>query len=296
MSEVTVRFGGIVALRQLSFTVGEGEICALIGPNGAGKTTLFNVISRVYDPDEGKVSYDGRRLSDLAPHAIARAGIARTFQNLALWPGMSVLQNVMVGMHTTSRQSFLTASLRLGLRREERRLEECARAVLEEVELSRYAGHPAAGLPFGTLKRVELARAIVSNPRLLLLDEPASGLTHGEVDELAGVIRRIRDDRGLTVLLVEHHMKMVMGISDKVVVIDFGEKIAEGPPADVRARPARHRGLPGGAGVTEAPLLQVRRRPCRRTARCGCSTASTSTSERERSWWCSGPTGPARPR
>ncbi len=234
MSEVTVRFGGIVALRQLSFTVGEGEICALIGPNGAGKTTLFNVISRVYDPAQGKVTYDGRNVLSLAPHAIARAGIARTFQNLALWPGMSVLQNVMVGMHTTSRQSFLTASLRVGLKKEERRLEERARAVLEEVDLSRYAGHPAAGLPFGTLKRVELARAIVSNPRLLLLDEPASGLTHGEVEELAGVIKRIRDDRGLTVLLVEHHMKMVMGISDKVVVIDFGEKIAEGPPADVQ--------------------------------------------------------------
>jgi branched-chain amino acid transport system ATP-binding protein len=234
VSEVTVRFGGIVALRQLSFTVGEGEICALIGPNGAGKTTLFNVISRVYDPAQGKVTYDGRNVLSLAPHAIARAGIARTFQNLALWPGMSVLQNVMVGMHTTSRQSFLTASLRVGLKKEERRLEERARAVLEEVDLSRYAGHPAAGLPFGTLKRVELARAIVSNPRLLLLDEPASGLTHGEVEELAGVIKRIRDDRGLTVLLVEHHMKMVMGISDKVVVIDFGEKIAEGPPADVQ--------------------------------------------------------------
>jgi branched-chain amino acid transport system ATP-binding protein len=234
VSEVTVRFGGIVALRQLSFTVDEGEICALIGPNGAGKTTLFNVVSRVYDPDEGRVTYDGRNLMDLAPHAIARVGIARTFQNLALWPGMNVLQNVMVGMHTTSKQSILTASLRIGLRKEERRLEERARAVLDELELSRYAGHPAAGLPFGTLKRVELARAIVSSPRLLLLDEPASGLTHGEVEELAGVIKQIRDDRGLTVLLVEHHMKMVMGISDKVVVIDFGEKIAEGPPADVQ--------------------------------------------------------------
>jgi branched-chain amino acid transport system ATP-binding protein len=234
VSEVTVRFGGIVALRQLSFTVDEGEICALIGPNGAGKTTLFNVVSRVYDPNEGRVTYDGRNLMDLAPHAIARVGIARTFQNLALWPGMSVLQNVMVGMHTTSRQSILSASLRIGLRKEERRLEEQARAVLDELDLSRYAGHPAAGLPFGTLKRVELARAIVSNPRLLLLDEPASGLTHGEVEELAGVIKEIRDDRGLTVLLVEHHMKMVMGISDKVVVIDFGEKIAEGPPADVQ--------------------------------------------------------------
>jgi branched-chain amino acid transport system ATP-binding protein len=145
-----------------------------------------------------------------------------------------VLQNVMVGMHTTSKQSFLTASLRLGLRKEERELEEKARAVLAELDLSPYAGHPAAGLPFGTLKRVELARAVVSDPRLLLLDEPAGGLTHSEVDELAGVIRKIRDDRNLTVLLVEHHMHMVMGISDKVVVLDFGSKIAEGLPAEIQ--------------------------------------------------------------
>ncbi len=224
----------MVALNDLSFTIDEGQICALIGPNGAGKTTLFNVVSRVYDPTVGKVTYDGRNLIDLAPHTIARVGIARTFQNLALWPGMSVLQNVMVGMHTTSKQSFLTAALRLGLRKEERELEEKARAVLHELDLSPYAAHPAAGLPFGTLKRVELARAIVSDPRLLLLDEPAGGLTHSEVDELAGVIRKIRDDRNLTVLLVEHHMHMVMGISDKVVVLDFGSKIAEGLPSEIQ--------------------------------------------------------------
>jgi len=223
-----------VALKDLSFTIDEGQICALIGPNGAGKTTLFNVVSRVYDPTDGQVTYDGRNLIDLAPHTIARVGIARTFQNLALWPGLSVLQNVMVGMHTTSKQSFLTAALRLGLRKEERQLEERARAALDELDLGRYAGHPAAGLPFGTLKRVELARAIVSDPRLLRLDEPAGGLTHSEVDELAGVIKQIRDDRGLTVLLVEHHMHMVMGISDKVVVLDFGQKIAEGLPADIQ--------------------------------------------------------------
>jgi len=234
VSDVTVRFGGVVALNSLSFTIEEGQICALIGPNGAGKTTLFNVVSRVYDPTEGTVSYDGRNVVDLAPHTIAKVGIARTFQNLALWPGMSVLQNVMVGMHTTSKQSFLTAALRIGLRKEERQLEEKARAALDELDLGRYAGHPAAGLPFGTLKRVELARAIVSDPRLLLLDEPAGGLTHSEVDELAGVIKKIRDDRQLTVLLVEHHMQMVMGISDKVVVLDFGQKIAEGLPAEVQ--------------------------------------------------------------
>jgi branched-chain amino acid transport system ATP-binding protein len=188
----------------------------------------------VYDPTEGTVTYDGQDLTALAPHTIARVGIARTFQNLALWPGMSVLENVMVGMHTTSKQSFLTATLRLGLSKEERQLREKAHAALEELDLQQYARHPAAGLPFGTLKRVELARAIVSDPRLLLLDEPAGGLTHSEVDELASVIKKVRDDRNLTVLLVEHHMQMVMGISDKVVVLDFGSKIAEGLPSEVQ--------------------------------------------------------------
>ena len=234
VNDVTIRFGGVVALSQLSFTIDEGQICALIGPNGAGKTTLFNVVSRVYDPTEGKVTYDGKDLTHLAPHTIARVGIARTFQNLALWPGMSVLQNVMVGMHTTSKQNFLTAALRLGLSKEERRLRDKAMEVLAELDLAQYARHPAAGLPFGTLKRVELARAIVSDPRLLLLDEPAGGLTHSEVDELAGVIKQVRDSRNLTVLLVEHHMHMVMGISDKVVVLDFGSKIAEGLPSEIQ--------------------------------------------------------------
>ena len=234
VSDVTVRFGGVVALKDLSFTIDEGQICALIGPNGAGKTTLFNVVSRVYDPTSGTVHYDGDDLIGFAPHTIAKVGIARTFQNLALWPGMSVLENVMVGMHTTSKQSFLTAALRLGLGKEERELRERSHEVLHELDLARFAHHPAAGLPFGTLKRVELARAIVSNPRLLLLDEPAGGLTHSEVDELAAVIKGIRDRRKLTVLLVEHHMHMVMGISDKVVVLDFGSKIAEGLPAEIQ--------------------------------------------------------------
>lgn len=231
---MTVRFGGVVALDELSFGIDEGDICALIGPNGAGKTTFFNVISRVYDPTSGAVTYDGRDLLQYAPHQIARVGVARTFQNLALWPGLSVLENVMVGMHTVSKQTFLTSALRLGLKKEERELRDKAQAVLEELDLADVARHPAAGLPFGTLKRVELARAVVSDPRLLLLDEPASGLTHSEVDHLADVIKQIRDGRNLTVLLVEHHMRMVMRISDKVVVLDFGSKIAEGLPSEVQ--------------------------------------------------------------
>ena len=223
-----------MALDDVSFGIREGDICALIGPNGAGKTTFFNVISRVYDPTSGSVTYDGQDLLAHHPHEIARIGVARTFQNLALWQGLSVLENVMVGMHTVSKTSFLTASLRIGLSKEERRLRETAYAALEELDLVRFAHHPAAGLPFGTLKRVELARALVSEPRLLLLDEPASGLTHSEVDELAGVIRSVQRSRNLTVLLVEHHMQMVMGISDRVVVLDFGSKIAEGLPSEVQ--------------------------------------------------------------
>ncbi len=218
----------------MSFGIREGDICALIGPNGAGKTTFFNVISRVYDPTSGSVTYDGKDLLAHHPHEIARIGVARTFQNLALWHGLSVLENVMVGMHTVSKTSFLTASLRIGLSKEERRLRDTAYAALEELDLAQYAHHPAAGLPFGTLKRVELARAIVSDPRLLLLDEPASGLTHSEVDELADVIRSVQTSRNLTVLLVEHHMQMVMGISDRVVVLDFGSKIAEGLPSEIQ--------------------------------------------------------------
>ena len=234
VKDVTVRFGGVVALDALTFSIREGDICALIGPNGAGKTTLFNVVSRVYDPTSGTVTYDGKDLVSLNAHQIAKVGVGRTFQNLALWKGLTVLENVMVGMHTTSKANFLTAALRVGLKKEEAKLRERSYAVLEELDLDRYAAHPAAGLPFGTLKRVELARAVVSEPRLLLLDEPASGLTHSEVDELADVIRSVQATRNLTVLLVEHHMQMVMGISDRIVVLDFGRKIAEGLPRDIQ--------------------------------------------------------------
>ena len=227
----------MVALDGLSFSIEEGQICALIGPNGAGKTTLFNVVSRVYDPTSGTVSYEGKDLTKLQAHQIAKEGIGRTFQNLALWKGLTVLENVMVGMHTASKTRFMTALLRIGLKKEEARLRDRSYAVLEELDLDKYAAHPAAGLPFGTLKRVELARALVSEPRLLLLDEPASGLTHSEVDELADVIRSVQSSRNLTVLLVEHHMAMVMGISDRIVVLDFGRKIAEGLPAQIQRDP-----------------------------------------------------------
>ncbi|MEY2470521.1 MAG: branched-chain amino acid transport system ATP-binding protein, partial [Actinomycetota bacterium] len=210
----------------------------LIGPNGAGKTTLFNVISRLYEPTSGSLQFMGRDLSSIPAHKIASVGIARTFQNLALFPSLTVLQNVMVGAHTQGRTNWVTAALRIGVHREDAALEQLAYATLADLGLGSVALSPAAGLPYGTMKRIELARALVSQPKLLMLDEPASGLTHGEVEELAGVIRRIRDERSITVLLVEHHMQMVMGISDRIVVLNFGRKIAEGKPAEVSQDPA----------------------------------------------------------
>jgi branched-chain amino acid transport system ATP-binding protein len=237
VAEITVRFGGIVALDALSFTIDEGQICGLIGPNGAGKTTMFNCVSRIYQPTSGQISFEGKDLLAAPAHGIARLGIARTFQNLALFPSMSVLENVMVGAHSQSKVSFATAPLRIGVRKEEKRLQYEALQILADLDLDQYALHPCAGLAFGTLKRIEIARAMASRPKLLLLDEPASGLTHAEVDELADTIRRLRDQWGLTVLLVEHHMQMVMGVSDKVVVLDFGRKIAEGTPAEVARNP-----------------------------------------------------------
>ena len=235
--DVTVRFGGIVALDQLSFTVDEGQICGLIGPNGAGKTTMFNLVSRIYDPTAGSIRYADRDLLELPAHRMSKIGIFRTFQNLALWPGMSVLENVMVGAHAQTKANFLTAALRLGTRAEERELRARAYATLEDLGLSEHAFRPAAGLSFGTLKRIEIARAMIGRPRLLMLDEPASGLTHAEVDELAATIHMLRELHNLTILLVEHHMRMVMAISEHIVVLNFGRKIADGTADTVRNDP-----------------------------------------------------------
>jgi branched-chain amino acid transport system ATP-binding protein len=234
VSEVSVRFGGVVALDGLSFTIDQGHICGLIGPNGAGKTTMFNVISRIYQPTQGSVTFDGHELLHVPAHGIARLGIARTFQNLALFPTMSLLDNVMVGAHSQGKVGFTRAILRLGTRNENHETREFAGELLQELGLGPLMFHPAAGLPFGTLKRLEIARALAAKPKFLLMDEPASGLTHGEVDELAETIVHIRDQFKLTVLLVEHHMSMVMSISDNVVAMEFGKKIAEGTPAQVQ--------------------------------------------------------------
>ena len=235
VQDVSVRFGGIVALDGLSFTIDEGQICGLIGPNGAGKTTMFNVISRIYQATSGRVSFRNTDLLQVPAHGIAKLGIARTFQNLALFPTMTLLENVMVGAHSTGSAGFIRSTLRIGTSRAERAVRNDAGDLLRSLHLDHLAFHPAAGLPFGTLKRLEIARALAARPTFLLMDEPASGLTHSEVDELSETIMRIRDDFKLAVLLVEHHMAMVMGISDKVVAMEFGRKIAEGAPADVQS-------------------------------------------------------------
>jgi branched-chain amino acid transport system ATP-binding protein len=225
LRNVRLRFGGIVALDDVSLEVREGQIAGLIGPNGAGKTTAFNVITRLYRPDSGDVEFDGRSLLRTPAHRIVRRGIARTFQNVELFPTMTVLENVLVGAHAASRFE------------RERTVRTRALEALELVGIAALADRHAAGLPFGMLKRVEAARALVAQPRLLLLDEPAGGLNHEEVQDLGRFIRRLRDELDLTILLVEHHMSLVMSVSDHVHVLNFGRTIADGTPQDVRRNP-----------------------------------------------------------
>jgi branched-chain amino acid transport system ATP-binding protein len=226
LQQASLRFGGIVALDEVSLEVQPLTIFGLIGPNGAGKTTAFNVITRLYNVDSGNVIFDGRSLLHTPPSRVVHRGIARTFQNVELFPTMTVLENCLVGAHTVSRF------------RRARAVRQAASEMLEYVGVAHVAHRVAAGLPFGTLKRIELARALVSKPRLLLLDEPAGGLSHEEVEALAAFIRRLRDELKITVLLVEHHMNLVMRVSDHVHVLNFGRTIADGPPQAVQRDPA----------------------------------------------------------
>ena len=238
MRDVAVRFGGIVALDGVSFEVGRGRIVGLIGPNGAGKTTLFNCISRLYPCERGAIEFDGVSLLDVPRHGVAKLGIGRTFQNLALFRTMSVLENVLVGRHCRMRGGFLANALRLPYAVEsDRAARSRAMELLRLLDLDRVADTRVAELPFGTQKRVELGRALAAEPRLLLLDEPASGLNHEEVGAIGELIRRLRDQLNLTVLLVEHHMQLLMSLSDWVVALNFGKRIAQGAPAEVRSHP-----------------------------------------------------------
>jgi branched-chain amino acid transport system ATP-binding protein len=239
IAQLTMRFGGIVALENVSFTVSKGRIAGLIGPNGAGKTTLFNCLSRLYRPDRGDIRLNGRSLRRCAVSDIAAIGIGRTFQSPALFASMTVLDNVKVGGHARGRNGALIDAVTLpSARREERTFDETARAMLGFVGLEREASRPAANLTFAARKRVELARALAVGPSLLLLDEPAGGLNHEEVGELGALIRSVRDQLGISILLVEHHMGLVMGLSDQVVVLNFGRVIADGTPQEVRGNPA----------------------------------------------------------
>jgi len=235
---VTVRFGAIAALSDVSFEVRRGEILGLIGPNGAGKTTLFNCLSRLCELERGTIELDGRSLREVPRHAIARIGIGRTFQHLALFETMSVLDNVLVGTHVRGRGGFFADALRMrSLVAGEQRFADHARALLERLDLAALATRPVGGLPFAIKKRVELARALAAEPKLLLLDEPAGGLNHEEVGRLGDQIRAIRDAFGVTVLMVEHHLNFVMRVSDRVVALDFGRTLAQGTPAEMAAHP-----------------------------------------------------------
>jgi branched-chain amino acid transport system ATP-binding protein len=230
-----VRFGGIVALDRVDLVARPGEITGLIGPNGAGKTTLFNCLTGLYRAQSGSIRWQGTELLGKQPYQVANERISRTFQNLALFPKLTVRQNVIVGLHRVRRSDWVSTAVRAPwVRKEEREVVERADAALAEVGLLNVADRPAAGLPYGTLKRVELARAVASEPNLLLLDEPAAGLSHGEVDNLMDVVRQLRDRYDLTVVLVEHHMGLVMRLCDRVTVLNFGRTIAAGTPTEVR--------------------------------------------------------------
>lgn len=236
---VTLRFGGVVALDSVTFDVQAGQIAGLIGPNGAGKTTLFNCLSRLYQPGAGDILFEGKSVLSVPRHKIPMIGIGRTFQNVALFDRLTVLENVMVGRHSRTGGGFVENAFRLpAVSRQEASVRDKSMELIDFMNLGAFTHRIAAGLPFPIRKRVELARALAAEPKLLLLDEPAAGLNHEEVHTLEGQIRRVRDIQGITVLLVEHHMSLVMSVYDKVVVVNFGRKIADGRPEDVRQNPA----------------------------------------------------------
>ena len=262
LENVTMQFGGVVAVNNLSLEVNRGEIVALIGPNGAGKTTAFNCITGIYDPTNGQIAFNGKtivanhprgkmkklyagenakqyvnvRTVDPTPDQVTKLGIARTFQNIRLWKSMTVFDNVLTAKHMRAKQNVLTATLRLTYKEEKRMREETA-ALLEEQNLLQYANDLAVSLPYGLQRRLEIARALATEPKLLLLDEPAAGMNPQETQELGEFIVQIKDKYGLTVFMIEHHMDLVMQFSDRIYVIDFGRLISSGTPAVVQADP-----------------------------------------------------------
>ncbi|MBX5458948.1 MAG: ABC transporter ATP-binding protein [Thermogemmatispora sp.] len=239
VEQLSVRFAGVRALSEVSFVVWPGELFAVIGPNGAGKTSLFNVLSRVYQPEAGQVIFAGQDLLRLKPHQVARAGIARTFQNMGQFPTMTVLEYLLLGRHTRMHSGILRAGLFIGpTRREEWENRAYCLHILDLLNLKEVRDRPLGSLPYGLQKRADLARALAMEPRLLLLDEPVAGMSLEETEEIAAIILEIKEQLGITQILVEHDMALVMGLADRVLVLDFGRVIAEGRPAEVQANPA----------------------------------------------------------
>jgi len=234
-TDVVKRFGGLVAVNKISISLEQGRIASIIGPNGAGKTTFFNTLTGIYKPDEGQINFNDRSLIGLRPDQVSERGISRTFQNIRLFGAMTVLENILVGMHTQLKQSAVDALFRTKkFHEEERDSENRAKELMRYVGLKNVGNQLARNLPYGGQRRIEIARAIAANPTLLLLDEPTAGMNPNETADAIKLFRRIRDDKGITILLIEHDMRVVMGISEHISVMDYGEKIAEGTPKEIR--------------------------------------------------------------
>lgn len=235
-NNVVKRFGGLIAVNKMTFSVDQGRIVSIIGPNGAGKTTFFNTLTGIYTPEEGQIQFKGKSLIGLRPDQVAANGIARTFQNIRLFGSMTVIENILVGMHVQLKQGAVDTIFRSKkFHSEEADAEQRAKELMEYVGLKNVGNELARNLPYGGQRRIEIARALAANPTLLLLDEPTAGMNPNESEDAIKLFRRIRDDKGITILMIEHDMRVVMGISEHISVMDYGEKIAEGSPVEIRS-------------------------------------------------------------